>query len=165
MDYAKFKSTYIGKKFDYDGKYGYQCVDLAKLWSKEGWNLKPGAVGHTGSAKDVFIYSDSMLSSKEVQRIKNQPKLAPPQGAIIVFNSTSKNKYGHIAVVDKSDLKNVIVLEQNGSTGNGSGEGNDAIRLKTYDYSNVLGWLIPNPPRSPNGVTNSGTSNSKTYLV
>lgn len=165
MEYAKFKSKYIGTKQDYDGKYGYQCVDLVKLWANEGWKIKPSAVGHTGYAKEVFLYSDSMLSSKVVQRIANQPKLVPPQGAIIVFNSTPKNKIGHIAVVDVADLKSVTVLEQNGSTGNGTGKGNDAIRTKTYGYENVLGWLIPNAPISSGGVKDSGSQSSKTYYV
>ena len=55
------------------------------------------------------------------------------------------------------NLKNVTVLEQNGSTGNGEGKGSDAIRCKTHGYGNVLG--TPNfgqPVTTAGGVFGSG---------
>nr|DAD60511.1 MAG TPA: endolysin [Caudoviricetes sp.]DAE96057.1 MAG TPA: LYSK, ENDOLYSIN, PEPTIDOGLYCAN, PROTEASE [Caudoviricetes sp.] len=30
--WLKFKETWLDKRIDYDGTYGYQCVDLAKLY-------------------------------------------------------------------------------------------------------------------------------------
>jgi hypothetical protein len=158
MDYAAFRNKYLGTKNDYDGKFGYQCVDLVKLWAREGWKLQPKAVGHSkGYAKFVFQYNDSMLTSEQAVRIANQPKLVPPQGAIIVFDSAKKNAAGHIAIVDKANLNEITVLEQNGGSGNGDGQGTNAIRLKTYSYGSngsgvgaVLGWLVPKKG-APNG--------------
>ncbi len=170
MDYAAFKLKYAGSKQDYDNKHGYQCVDLAKLWAKEGWILKPSSVGHNGYAKEVFKHSDSMLSSKVVLRIPYKNNIVPPQGAIIIFDSAAKNKVGHIAVVDHADSKNVTVLEQNGGTGNGDGKGSNAIRLKSYVYGAngsgvgaVLGWLIP--IQKPANGSEKYTAPSKRYFV
>jgi hypothetical protein len=149
MNYYSFKSQYLGKRYDYDKVYGYQCVDLAKLWAFAGWGLKPHAVGHGGHAKNVFNHADSMLSSKVARRIPNTPTGIPPTGAIIVFDSAPKNIYGHIAVVEKADTNRVTVLEQN-ANGKGDGRGTGAIRVHTYKYTangagvgKVLGWLIP----------------------
>lgn len=157
MNYHTFKSQYLGTRHDYDGVYGFQCVDLAKLWAEKGWGQKPKKVGYSGGAKEVMKHSDSMLTSEQAIRIPNTPSGVPPTGAIIVFNSAPKNVYGHIAVVDSADTKQVTVLEQN-ANGRGDGLGTGAIRLKSYSYAGngkgvgkVLGWLIP-IKRSPIGI-------------
>ena len=147
MNYATFKSTYVGTKIDYDKAYGFQCVDLVRIWAKEGWGLTSGAVG--GSAKFAFT-KNSMLKLADVLRTANADNLVPLQGSIIVFDSAEKNKYGHIAIVDSANVNEVSVLEQNGGSGTGDGKDANAIRLKTYKYSanskgvgKVLGWLTP----------------------
>ncbi len=171
MDYAAFKQKYAGKKYDYDGVHGYQCVDLVKLWAKEGWKLTPESVGHsTGYAKNVFIFTDSMLKDNVVTRIANKPRLVPPQGAIIVFDSANSNGSGHIAIVESATLKEVVVLEQNGGSGNGSGTGTNAIRVKKYGYGSngsvvgaVLGWLVPKKGAA-NGASGGGTVTNTRYV-
>ncbi len=151
MKYGNFRDKYKGQKFDYDGAFGYQCVDLVKLWARDGWGLKPHSVGEPGGyAKNVISIPTSMLRSDAVYRIVYRCPIVPPQGAIIVFDAARKNPAGHIAIVDRSDNYKVTVLEQNGGNASGDGQGANAIRLKTYGYGPnssgvgaVLGWLIP----------------------
>lgn len=34
--YVNFKSEWLGKRINYDGAFGFQCVDLAKLYLDKG---------------------------------------------------------------------------------------------------------------------------------
>ena len=40
MNFTEFINTYNGKKVDYDGVSGYQCVDLAKLYMNKVLDIK-----------------------------------------------------------------------------------------------------------------------------
>lgn len=41
--YKNFAQKRLGKRVDYDGSYGFQCADLAKLYIDEG--LEFGKIG------------------------------------------------------------------------------------------------------------------------
>ena len=41
--YKNFAQKRLGKRVDYDGRYGFQCADLAKLYIDEG--LEFGKIG------------------------------------------------------------------------------------------------------------------------
>ena len=49
--YKDFAQKRLGKRVDYDGSYGFQCADLAKLYIDEG--LEFGKIGALGNAKDM----------------------------------------------------------------------------------------------------------------
>jgi len=137
MSYISFKNKYLGKKVDYDGVYGFQCVDLVKQYLAEEYGLKPGA---WGDAIDYW-YNTNPAVLKEFDRLStNQAR----QGDIVILKGINGNPYGHIGIADgSSGILTVTILEQNGATGNGSGLGGDAIRTRAVPLWRVVGLLRP----------------------
>ena len=123
--YKNFAKKRLGKRVDYDGRYGFQCADLAKLYIDEG--LEFGKIGSLGNAKDMP--NNPFFSSWE--KIKGTKNLM--QGDIII---RSQGQYGHVAIVDRILNGKVYVLEQNGSgKDSGSGLGGNSIRIQPYNLS------------------------------
>ena len=123
--YKNFVNKRLGKRVDYDGRYGFQCADLAKLYIDEG--LEFGKIGALGNAKDMP--NNPFFSSRE--KIKGTKNIM--QWDIII---RSQGQYGHVAIVDHVLNWKVYVLEQNGSGKNsGSGLGANAIRIQAYNLS------------------------------
>ena len=52
-----FVKKYEGKKVDFDGAFGAQCVDLARQYWKEGLGIPEhtGPCSTTGGAKDLYL--------------------------------------------------------------------------------------------------------------
>ena len=120
--YKNFAQKRLGKRVDYDGSYGFQCVDLAKQYISEA--LEFGKIGALGNAKDM-PKSPFFANREKIKGMKNLM-----QGDIII---RSKGEYGHVAVVDHVLNGKVYVLEQNGSgKDSGSGLGANSIRIQAY---------------------------------
>lgn len=139
MSYISFRNKWIGKRVDYDRVYGYQCVDLIKQYMAEEKGLKPGA---WGNAIDYWYSTNATV-------LKHYDKLSTSQarqGDIVIFKGINGNPYGHIGICDSNMSSwsvSVPTLEQNGSTGNGSGVGGDAIRVRNIARWRVVGVLRP----------------------
>lgn len=124
--YTDFRNHRMGGKVNYDWAFGYQCVDLAKLYCEEVLGL--GKIWALGNAKDV---PNNPIFRKGWEILKGTTDLM--QGDIIV---RTKGRYGHIAIVDHIHNGRVYVLEQNGSGKNsGNGIWPNAIRVQPYNFS------------------------------
>lgn len=133
--------TKLWGRIDYDGAYGYQCVDYVRWYAKE--------IGHTigtfsGSAYNGWTTMSPFRWTEWQRKIYKTWKIAP-RWAIVFFAPTPKNKYGHVAVVMNATLKTITVSEQNAGSWNGNGIGSNAITVRSYPYSwavvgNVLWW-------------------------
>lgn len=150
MTHIEFISVYLGSRVDFDARYGYQCADLARAYARLVLNKPTRAFGYNGGAVNGYTnYPYSAFSRESFIRVPNTPDGVPPKGAIVIFDRTILNPYGHIGIVDHADLYKLVILEQNGGLGKGLGFGPDAIRFKEYKYTpngpfcgKVLGWLI-----------------------
>lgn len=155
MTYKQFESKWLGKRVDYDRTYGYQCVDLVKQYVYEGFNLAPGA---WGNAINWWTTTNPNLLTK-FNKVSGSQGV---QGDIVVLRGLSGNPYGHIGICTGGLTSTTIeILEQNGSTGNGTGTGGDAIRKRFVSRSRVAGLLRPKPvaPATVKGTLKSGTWN------
>lgn len=124
--YTDFRNEWLGRRIDYDGGYGFQCVDLAKLYLDKVVGL--GKIGSLGDAKNV---ANNRLFAKGREIIKGTDDLM--QWDIII---RTKGKYGHIAIVDHIAGGKVYVLEQNGSwKSSWSWIWPNAIRIQPYSFS------------------------------
>lgn len=97
MNFTEFINTYNGKKIDYDGVSGYQCVDLAKLYMNKVLEIKPYAIGNAEAYWNKFELVTFL--NKNFIKIKNTPTFIPQKGDIVLWD-TRHGKYGHIAVAD-----------------------------------------------------------------
>lgn len=137
MSYQTFKARWIGKRTDVDGYPKgavYQCVDLTKRYLMEEFSIPNGAYGN---AKDWWLNTHPNILAKF------NKKATPKVGDIVPLKPIAGNPYGHIGIVDSFNGVNVIVLEQNGSTGSGNGVGGNAIRLRAIPRTRAYGYLSP----------------------
>lgn len=141
MTHSQIITKWLGKKYAESPSLGHQCVAWAKLFARE---MGHPISGFSGSA--LKGWQTGSPFSAEWQRVENTPQAVPKSGAIIFFDATKDNPYGHVAVVERADQKFIIVIEQNAGNGNGNGLGMNAITRNTVGYTatasrgKCLGW-------------------------
>jgi hypothetical protein len=68
--------------------------------------------------------------------VRNTPSGIPPRGSIMVWNSNTGGGAGHTGVIVSANVNTFDCYQQNDPRGTG-------MRVKTYNYANVIGWAIP----------------------
>ena len=128
MKLDEFINKHINTKVDFDNAFGAQCVDLFRQYCKDVLNIP-----HTGAvegAKDIFLNYDKLpLEKRYFKKVENIN-----YGDIVIWNSTKKNPYGHIAIAISSTPSEIIVFEQNGFTQEGA-------LINSRNKDNLLGVL------------------------
>ena len=135
MTFENFQLKYIDVKIDYDKAYGPQCVDLFRQYAKDVGEISERleSCGTSGGAKDLYLDYDKMEKEKKYFK-KLSPKKTPKSGDVAVWNSTSKNKYGHVAIVVQNYPNSIVVFEQNGYM-------QDGAKYNIRSKENLLGYL------------------------
>jgi len=127
----------------------YQCVEFIKRYYYEYYDHKmPESYGH---AKDFFNQSleDKQFNKdRGLVQFRNTRNSKPLLGDIIVFGSSQKNPYGHMAIVSEISKDQIEIIQQNWGL-----KTRQKIKLVEYEgiYTvaefDVLGWL-----RMPDGM-------------
>ena len=142
MTLIEFIEKYQGKKVDFDGAYGAQCVDLFRQYTKDVLGIREhtGPCQTTGGALDLFMdYNIMPVEKKYFTRSTNNNWKS---GDILVWDKTPANKYGHVAIlIAVFDNSKFLVFEQNGITQAGA-------EIRVRDKTGLLGYL-----RKKNGGT------------
>ena len=123
MTLKRFIVNNLGKKVDFDNKFGFQCVDLYRQYCKDvlGIPQTPAVEG----AKDIWENHGSLKQSKDSFAV----------GDILIYDSTPTNKYGHVCIlVSLLDSDTFVVFEQNGFEQSGA-------KLTVRNTTNLLGSL------------------------
>jgi CHAP domain. len=132
-----FINQWLGKRVDYDHVYGYQCVDLIKQYLYQRFGLSAGA---WGNAKDYWLNTNAAI----LTRFDKLDTTTVRAGDILPLKGLAGNPYGHIGIATGAQsVDTVEILEQNGATGNGKGEGGDCIRKRFVPKSRMYGVLRP----------------------
>ena len=130
-----FVKKYEGKKVDFDGAFGAQCVDLFRQYSKEGLGIPEhtGSCSTSGGAKDLYLdYEKMPIEKKYFTKIpKNKAFVC---GDVLIWDSTETNKYGHVAIYLGKLNNSLIVFEQNGFK-------QDGAKVTIRDKNHILGAL------------------------
>lgn len=136
-----------GKKCDFDGVYGGQCVDIVKQYFQDVLNVTP----FQGNAIDYWN-KDVPGCTKITKTWYNYPK----PGDLIVWNT---GEFGHIAICNWVRTFDLGVFEQNNPVGS-------LCHFGSYSYKNVLGWLRPDklPTAAPRPGTNEKYTIKMVYL-
>lgn len=134
MNLEEFVKKYKGKKVDFDGVYGAQCVDLFRQYVKEclGISEHTGSCSTSGGAKDLFL--DYPKMEKEKKYFYRETKKGMVQGDVLIWDKTDKNEFGHVAIYLGELNNSLIVFEQNGFTQAGA-------EINIRDKINLLGFL------------------------
>lgn len=127
MTLTQFIKTNQGKKVDFDGKYGAQCVDLYRAYCRDVLDIQqtPAVAG----AKDI-------ITKPGVLEVTKDSTLADySRGDVLVWDATSSNKYGHVAIlVAVYNTKYFVVFEQDGFK-------QDGAKLAFRSREGLLGCL------------------------
>ena len=120
MTIVEFVKKNNGKKVDYDGVFGAQCVDLFRQYVLDvlGISEHTGSCSTSGGAKDLYLdYNKMPLEKKYFVRITN--KSFEP-GDVLVWDENGTNKFGHVAIYLGKLDNDFIVFEQNGIAQDGA---------------------------------------------
>ena len=127
MTLTTFIRQHMGKKVDWDGKYGCQCVDLYRQYLHDVLAVpqSPPVEG----AKDI-------IDNPGYLHVTRENTLADySRGDVLIWGATKSNKYGHVAIlVNLYNTKYFIVLEQDGFK-------QDGVKLAFRSRENLLGCL------------------------
>lgn len=133
MTLEQFVETYNGKKVDYDGHYGAQCVDLFRQYCKDVLEI-PHTGGVVGASELYTKYEAMPLEKRYFERIPYKAGMQPEAGDVVIFAATKANQYGHVAIVLNSSAAEMAVFEQDGFKQNGA-------YVRSGKYERVLGFL------------------------
>lgn len=138
-DITTFKDRWLNRQIDYDHVYAYQCVDLILQYIYEIYGLPSGV---RGNAIDYWNNPSKPLLDK-FNKVPTSDAIASD---IVVLHGLGGNPYGHVGIATgSSNAAQVEILEQNGQTGSGTGQGGDAIRTRFIDRTRIAGVLRPKP--------------------
>lgn len=132
----EFVKKYNGVKVDYDKVFGPQCVDLFRQWADEGLDIPEhtGSCSTSGGAKDLFLdYSKMPIEKKYFYRYSKTSKGLIP-GDILIWDSTEKNSFGHVAIFLATLNNSFIVFEQDGFK-------KDGAKVNLRSKEKYLGFL------------------------
>lgn len=117
----------MGKKVDFDGSHGAQCVDLYRQYCNDvlGVSQSPPVEG----AKDI-IDKPGKLSVTRDSALADYSR-----GDVLIWGATKSNPYGHVAIlVAIYNTKYFVVLEQDGFR-------QDGAKLAFRSREGLLGCL------------------------
>lgn len=103
----KIAQQYVGQCVDFDGQYGYQCVDLVNMVAHHfGFFMAGEGAKDLGIASDLSSYADV---------IPYTPGMTLRVGDIITTREPSGVgwEYGHVFVYGGGDISNALIIEQN----------------------------------------------------
>jgi LysM repeat protein len=149
-----FIATAVGKKFNPDHAFGYQCMDVFLAYAIA---LYGGPVNKTAKPSNAKLLYDNAYSSYWVKTRNDskKPSQLPKKGDVIVYGGAAWNGwYGHTGIVESANKTGVTILMQDGFL-------QSATKRKTFTWSYALpiGWLTPRvaapakpAPAKPNPV-------------
>jgi hypothetical protein len=141
MSYQTFEQRMLEvRRVNPDGIFGFQCVDLAKQYLIDEFGVPNGAYGNARQWWESTAYN--VLAKFE----KLNTKDVKP-GDIVVLKPVDdqpRHKDGHLGIATgEQNANSVQILEQNGSSGTGDGEGNNQIRKRFVSKARMYGVLRP----------------------
>lgn len=136
MSFESWVKKYLGKKTDYDGAYGVQCVDLIDCYIAQCLGLKKG---FWGNAKNWWTdrNNSSWLKSNFDFIVPKYKNGELKKGDIGIRASGT---YGHIFVVAGSASNGKFKYYDQNATGNGD---KMTLREKAFTSSYINGILRP----------------------
>ncbi len=123
----------------------YQCVEFVKRYYYEHFHYKmPDSYGHAKDFFDKTVADGRKSKKRNLIQYSNPSKTKPKVNDLLIFEGTTYNQYGHVAIVSGVTEKEIEIIQQNPGP-NGKSRVNFAIEKKDDKWviinSSVLGWL------------------------
>lgn len=123
----------------------YQCVEFVERYYYEHLDHKmPDSYGH---AKDFFVRGvadGTKIKSRNLVQYTNSSSSKPKVNDLLVYDGTTFNKYGHVAIISKVTNTKVEIIQQNPGA---MGPSRETYKLShkngkwKVEQGKVLGWL------------------------
>lgn len=160
---TEWLNTAVGVRFDPDRNYGAQCVDAADSYAETIFQTPwaqtlggvPGARALMDTANPVYF--------EKIWNDPGNPNLIPQAGDIIIWDGSTINQWGHVAIVISATTAGVNVVQQDGFAQplewvqhpdgkTGAYYSKKPAHTATLGYTNpgtgpVRGWLRPRPEK------------------
>ncbi|MCD8797374.1 SH3 domain-containing protein [Mammaliicoccus sciuri] len=141
-EFVKFLNGTIGKQYDFDGWYGFQCFDYANI----GWQQLFGHGLKGNGAIDIPTHNNF---DNEATVYENTKSFKAEPGDMVVFNANYGQGYGHVAWVISATLNEITVLEQNWEGGGWTdgieqgGKGWETVTKRKHAYDFPMWFIRP----------------------
>lgn len=134
-----FIATWNGKKADYDGMWGGECVDLYNFYMRDVFKLSPYAFGGVNGAKDLAVNLPKYADIEWIKNNPNDPNQVPKRGDIVVIGAPIGANYGHVGICTAATGTYLELFDQLGNL-NDALEKPSAVRNQSWMWPYVLGW-------------------------
>jgi hypothetical protein len=123
----------------------YQCVEFVKRYYYEHLKHKmPDSYGHAKDFYDIKVKDGAINSTRDLLQFKNPSKSKPKPNDLLIFDKTSFNEYGHVAIISIVEDDRIEIVQQNPGP-----FGSSRITMKleyngsqwNLENPQVLGWL------------------------
>ena len=131
-----------GKGLDFDGSFGFQCMDLAQFYNRD--SIK--APRFFGNAINQW----TNYPREAYGRVPYKAGKVPAKGDIVIWGS-GVGQFGHIAIAVSSTLNEFVSFDQNWPLGS-------RCHKQKHNFAGVLGWLeqivvpVPMPGITPDEI-------------
>ncbi len=123
----------------------YQCVEFVKRYYFKHLNHKmPDSYGHAKSFFDNTLKDGQISKKRNLTQYTNPSKTKPKVDDLLIFDGTTFNKYGHVAIISNVTEKEIEIIQQNPGPYSKSRE---TLALDKKDgkweikNKQILGWL------------------------
>lgn len=154
MTLDEFVAKWNGRPVDFDGAYGFQCMDLMHRYIVDVIGLTDPRILAAPVARSVFENFPNVFGNQYFERIYQTLTGVPKDGDIIFWKEPYGYYYnvtmgrweyaGHVGISKGSNLWNVTAFEQNNPPGT-------YCHMQQHNdlYRGVLGWLRPKNLSTP----------------
>ena len=92
----------------------YQCVEFVKRYYYEYFDHKmPDSWGHAKSFFDSNVKDGKLNSTRNLTQYSNPSKSKPKVSDLIIFDGTTFNSYGHVAIISNVTDNSIEIIQQN----------------------------------------------------
>lgn len=128
MNLEEFVKVYDHMGIDFDGAYGYQCMDLFHYYEIDVLGIDQSKLVRAATAYKAYL-----KGADHFDRFQYKPGMIPKPGDIMFWN-TSVGPYGHVAVFIDGSSKDFVSFDQNWPPGS-------KCKKVKHTYKGVAGWL------------------------
>lgn len=125
----------------------YQCVEFVKRYYY--YHYKHKMPDSYGDAKDFYngkIADGTINKRRNLLQYSNPSKTKPKVGDLIIFDGSTGNPFGHVAIISKVTDSEVEIIQQNPGPYAPSRENLElTFTNQQYQISDGLGWLRKQP--------------------
>lgn len=123
----------------------YQCVEFVKRYYYEHFKHKmPDSYGHAKDFFDNTLLDGQKNVKRNLTQYANPSQTKPKVGDLLIFDGTTFNKYGHVAIISNVTESEIEIIQQNPGQFSKSREKSSLVTNdKKWEVKNkrVLGWL------------------------